>query len=179
MAWLKVSGTATLGTRFMLVRGPWWGGAFLAVVVATNAVTVQLGVVSWLGVTVTAGTWLAGLSLVARDSVHDRLGPAWVAGCILAGAALSALFSPAMAVASAAAFLLSEGADFAVYAPLRRRGRTLAALASNLLGSLIDSAVFLALAGFPMGLLWLQVGVKAATSTAAVLLLRGARAVLR
>lgn len=27
MAWLKVSGTATLGTRFMLVRGPWWGGS--------------------------------------------------------------------------------------------------------------------------------------------------------
>lgn len=153
--------------------------AFLAVVVATNAATNSLGVVDWLGVQVTAGTWLAGLSLVARDAVHDRQGPRWVLGCICLGGLISAIFSPALALASASAFLLSELADFGVYAPLRASGRTRAAVASNLVGSLVDSVAFLAIAGFPLSLVWAQTGVKAATTTALVLLLGGARALLR
>lgn len=28
MAWLKVTSSAILGTRFELIRGPWWGGAY-------------------------------------------------------------------------------------------------------------------------------------------------------
>ena len=146
--------------------------AFVAVVLAANAATATFGVVSWLGVAATAGTWLAGFALVARDAVHDRLGARWVVGCIIVGAALSAAFSPALAVASAVAFLLSEFADFAVYAPLRRRGRTRAALASNAVGAVVDSALFLALAGFPLSLLWGQVGIKVATTTAFVLIWR-------
>lgn len=153
--------------------------AFVAVVIATNAATASLGVVTWLGVTATAGTWLAGFAFVARDAVHDALGVRWVTGCILAGAVISAAFSPTLALASAAAFLLAELADFAVYAPLRRRGRTRAALASNLVGSVVDSAAFLAIAGFPMALIWAQVGLKFATTTAFVLALGGCRALLR
>ena len=154
--------------------------AFVAVVIATNVITATLGVVTWLGIAATAGTWLAGLAFVARDWVHDALGPRWVAACILAGAAISAAFSPTLAVASAAAFLLSEAADFAVYAPLRKRGRVRAALASNVVGSVVDSAIFLWLAGFPMALLGTQVGLKVAVSTATVLLIAwGSRALLR
>lgn len=152
---------------------------FIAVVVATNAATSCLGVVSWLGITATAGTWLAGFSFVARDAVHDSLGARWVIGCIVMGATISAAFSPALALASAAAFLLSEFADFAVYAPLRRGGYIRAALASNLVGSIVDSLAFLAIAGFPMALIWAQVGIKYATTTATVLLIWGFRAVLR
>lgn len=153
--------------------------AFVAVVVATNAITAALGVVTWLGIAATAGTWLAGFAFVTRDAVHDALGARWVVGCILAGAVISAAFSPALALASATAFLLAEFADFAVYTPLRRRGRTRAALASNLVGSAVDSLVFLAIAGFPMSLVWGQVGIKFATTTAFVLGLGGFRALLR
>ena len=49
-------------------------------------------------------------------------------------------------VASAAAFLLSESADFAVYTPLQRRGLVLAVAASSLAGLAVDSVVFLTLA---------------------------------
>jgi uncharacterized PurR-regulated membrane protein YhhQ (DUF165 family) len=60
---------------------------------------------------------------------------------------LSAFFAPpALVVASAAAFLLSELADLAVYTPLQKRGLVLAVFASSVVGLVIDSAVFLYLA---------------------------------
>src|SRR6266404_5409931 len=66
---------------------------------------------------------------------------------ILAGAALSALLAPpALVVASATAFLLSEFADLAVYTPLARRGLLIAVVASGVVGLVVDSVVFLWLA---------------------------------
>jgi hypothetical protein len=49
-------------------------------------------------------------------------------------------------LASTAAFLLSELADFAVYQPLQKRGFIRAVFISSLVGLVIDSAVFLWLA---------------------------------
>jgi uncharacterized PurR-regulated membrane protein YhhQ (DUF165 family) len=146
---------------------------FIAIVVATNAITVAFGIVTWLGIAVTAGTWLAGFSFVARDRLQDVGGRRWVVGAILAGAAVSAAFSPQLALASCAAFLLSEFADFAVYTPLRRRRRTAAALLSNAVGSIVDSIAFLTLAAYPLTLLPAQVGLKIGTTTALVLAMRG------
>ena len=154
--------------------------AFVTVVVAANLTTSALGVVAWLGIAATAGTWLAGFAFVARDSVHDALGVRWVVVCILAGALVSAAFSPSLALASAVAFLLSETADLVVYTPLRQRGYLRASLTSNATGSVVDSALFLTLAGFPLSLLWGQVAIKLATTTAFVLAVQGVRrAVLR
>jgi queuosine precursor transporter len=66
---------------------------------------------------------------------------------ILAGAVLSALLAPpALVIASAAAFLLSEFADLAVYTPLARRGLLVAVVASSVVGLVVDSIVFLWLA---------------------------------
>ena len=65
---------------------------------------------------------MIGLALVLRDLVHREPGVKWAAGAIVAGAALSAFLAPpALVVASCAAFLVSEFADLAVYAPLYRR----------------------------------------------------------
>ena len=49
-------------------------------------------------------------------------------------------------MASAVAFLLSELADFAVYQPLRERRWLLAVFASNVVGLVIDSILFLQIA---------------------------------
>jgi uncharacterized PurR-regulated membrane protein YhhQ (DUF165 family) len=49
-------------------------------------------------------------------------------------------------LASAAAFLISELADFAVYTPLQRRRLVLAVFASGLVGATVDSIAFLYLA---------------------------------
>lgn len=99
------------------------------------------------GLDAPSGVLMVGAALVLRDVVHERLGALWALGAIAFGAVLSAFFaSPALVVASVAAFALAELADFAVYTPLRKRHLTAAVLASGFVGSIIDSAVFLTLA---------------------------------
>lgn len=99
------------------------------------------------GLMAPSGVLMVGLALVLRDLVQRRLGLKWAVGAILAGAVMSASFAPpALVVASAVAFLLSEFADLAVYTPLQRRRLVLAVLASSLVGLVVDSAVFLYLA---------------------------------
>lgn len=152
---------------------------FLGTILAANYVTTQYGMVPvGFGLMATAGTYFAGLAFVLRDAVHDsldapsdraarwlwhrgiRLMPgrfadlivfAAMALLILVGAGLSfAISAPAIAAASATAFFLSELADFIVYAPLRHRGYVRAAVASNLVGSVVDTVVFLTIARFPL-----------------------------
>jgi len=99
------------------------------------------------GLLAPSGVLTVGLALVLRDLVQRRLGRAWSLGAILVGAALSALLAPpALVIASTAAFLLSELADFAVYTPLQRRRFILAVVASSLAGLVVDSVLFLWLA---------------------------------
>jgi len=99
------------------------------------------------GLMAPSGVLLIGAALALRDALHERL-PRWgVAALIGGGAVLSLSFSPpALAVASAVAFLLSELADFAVYDRLRKQGLALAVLASGVVGAVLDSVLFSALA---------------------------------
>ena len=99
------------------------------------------------GLTAPSGVLMVGLALVLRDVVHEQFGARLAAAAVMVGAVLSALFaSPTLALASALAFFLSELADLAVYAPLRKRRLYAAVLLSGLAGSIVDSAVFLLLA---------------------------------
>ncbi|HMJ40732.1 MAG TPA: VUT family protein [Pseudolabrys sp.] len=99
------------------------------------------------GLMAPSGVLLIGAALVLRDLVQRRLGIEFGIGAIVAGAAISAALSPAsLVLASAAAFLLSEFSDFAIYTPLARRRLVLAVAASSLVGLIVDSIVFLWLA---------------------------------
>ncbi len=98
------------------------------------------------GLLAPAGVYFAGLAFTLRDLTQESLGRLWTLGAILAGAGLSALVSPRFALASATAFLVSETADFAVYTPLRRRHWIGAVAISNVVGIVLDSALFLNLA---------------------------------
>ena len=99
------------------------------------------------GLMAPSGGVMVGLALVLRDLVQRRLGAGASLLAIAAGAAISAsLAPPAIVIASTAAFLLSELADFAVYTPLQRRRFVLAVFLSSLAGLVVDSAVFLYLA---------------------------------
>ena len=126
--------------------------AFLATILAANYATTEYGMVPvGFGLTATAGTYLAGLSFILRDAVQDAYGKRWAVALIIAGAAMSYLVSaPFIALASGVAFLISEAADLAVYTPLRRRGYIRAAVASNVVGAVVDTIVFLWIAGFPI-----------------------------
>ena len=95
------------------------------------------------GLMAPSGVLMIGLALVLRDMLHEAGGRAWVAACIAAGALLSlAVSPPALAVASAVAFLLAELADWAVYARIRARRLYLAVAASGAVGAVLDSLLF-------------------------------------
>ncbi len=99
------------------------------------------------GLSAPSGVLMIGLALVLRDIVQRRLGPAFGLGAIAVGTVISALLAPpAIVVASVAAFMLSELADFAVYTPLQKRNFVIAVAASSVLGLVMDSVVFLWLA---------------------------------
>lgn len=99
------------------------------------------------GLTAPSGVLLVGLALILRDLVQRRLGIGWSFAAIGVGGLLSAFFaSPALVIASVAAFLLSEIADLLVFTPLQKRGLVVAAAASSMVGLVVDSIVFLTLA---------------------------------
>lgn len=119
------------------------------------------------GLSAPSGVLVVGAALVLRDMIHRRLGWKWAAVAVFLGALLSLLVAPpALALASFAAFALSETMDQAVYAPLWRRRLVLAVLLSGTVGAAVDSAVFLwlafgsldHLAGQAVGKVWLVAG---------------------
>ncbi len=104
-----------------------------------------------------SGVLWAGLALTVRDLVQRRLGfwYSWLAVAI--GALLSAILDPALALASGSAFFLAETLDLFVYTPLQRRNLLVAVVASNIVGMVVDSFVFLYLAGIPLAFMEGQV----------------------
>jgi hypothetical protein len=90
---------------------------------------------------------MIGAALVLRDLVQRRLGVKFGVAAVIVGSVISAAVAPpALVIASAAAFLLSEAAVLAVYTPLARKRLVLAVVASSFVGLVIDSMVFLWLA---------------------------------
>jgi uncharacterized PurR-regulated membrane protein YhhQ (DUF165 family) len=125
---------------------------YIAAIVAANVLTQRFGLVPvGFGLVATAGTYAAGFALLARDFVHRYAGVWWVLGGIVIGIALSWwLASPALALASAAAFGIAELADLGVFVLARPRGFITAAATSNVVSAPLDTVVFLAIAGFPL-----------------------------
>lgn len=146
---------------------------YVLTVVAANWAISTFGLVPvGFGLLAPAGVYFAGVAFTLRDITQEFLGRLAVACAILAGAALSWLVaSPALAVASAVAFGVSELADFAVYTPLRDRGWTLAVLCSNVAGLIVDSVLFLLLAFGSLRFLPGQVVGKTWVTLAAVVLI--------
>lgn len=97
------------------------------------------------------GAWppaslIVGLGFVLRDYAQREVGHK-VIFAMLIGAALSYyLASPFVAVASLAAFLVSEGVDWAIYS-FSRKSFAQRILLSSAISTPIDSAVFLYLVG--------------------------------
>lgn len=94
---------------------------------------------------------------------------------ILAGALLSAALNTSLALASGLAFLLSEMLDLLVYTPLQRRNLVGAVVASNLVGVVVDSLVFLTIAFGSLALLEGQIIGKAWMTLAAIPAVYGIR----
>jgi queuosine precursor transporter len=155
--------------------------AYVLTVVAANWAIDEFGTVSvGFGLTAPAGVYFAGLAFTLRDITHDTLGRWYVLGGIAAGSVISLVQSDnasipggvtSIAVASAAAFLLSETFDFLVYTPLRERHWIGAVVASNVVGLIADSVLFLWLAFGSMEFLGGQIVGKGWMTVAAVIVL--------
>lgn len=122
-----------------------------------------------------SGVIAIGLSFTLRDLVQRRLGVQAALAAIVIGAALSAALDPAVAVASGVAFLLAESLDLFVYTPLQRRNLVGAVMASNVVGLVVDSIVFLSIAFGSLALLEGQVIGKAWMTLVAIPVIYGIR----
>ena len=143
-------------------------GSYIAMVPLANWTLQTFGVVPMFGLLIPAGTLWAGLAFTLRDLVQDRLGREWTIVAIMIGAVLSAFVSPQLALASGTAFLFSELADFVVYTPLRERHWLGAVAASNVVGLIVDSVLFLLLAFGSLEFLGGQIMGKGLMTLAAV-----------
>jgi uncharacterized PurR-regulated membrane protein YhhQ (DUF165 family) len=131
--------------------------AFIICAALSNVLSSRYGLVDvGLGLTASAGTFTAGLALGARDLIQRTGGRRLSLAAIAVGSALSLLVGAdgRIALASCAAFAVSELVDLCAYTLARRRrlGLSGAVLVSNLFGAPVDTAIFLWLSGF--GLTW-------------------------
>lgn len=104
------------------------------------------------GLAAPSGAYAAGITFVARDVIQRTVGKRWSLLVILPGALLTALLDVRLALASTAAFLFSELVDFLVYTPLQQRGFVRAVFASGVAASVVDSILFLGVAGIPFAI---------------------------
>lgn len=134
-----------------------WGAAaagtvFLLSIVLANVFTARYGMVSvGLGLTATAGTYAAGFAFIARDALHELTDNprAWCAAYVALGAVVAYQLSlPQLAIASGVAFAVSEGVDLLVFERARRAGIIVSSTTSNFAGAIVDTLVFVPLAGF-------------------------------
>ncbi|AVH59939.1 MULTISPECIES: VUT family protein [Streptomyces] len=161
----------------MNVRGPVTVAAYIATIPAANLLVQHVGPVPvGFGYTAPAGVYMVGLALVLRDLAREAVGRAAVLAAIAVGAVVSYfLATPALAVASAAAFVVAETMDFAVYEPLRERGLLVAMGVSNAVGLLADSVIFLWLAFGSLEFLPGQILAKAYMTAAAIAVIAAVR----
>ena len=137
---------------------------YVLVIVVANWSIQKWGIVSiGFGLMAPAGVYFAGLAFSLRDALHEVSDKYWIIGAIIVGAIVSYVIEDGgkIAIASGSAFLLSELADFAVYSPLRDRGKIRALFASNVVGLVADSILFLYLAFGSLEFLSGQVVAKA------------------
>lgn len=141
-------------TRTRIAVGAVAAVGLVGSVVLANWLTARFGFVPiGLGLSTTAGTLAAGSALVLRDALQDAAGKAAAMAAVAVGAVLSyALSTPALAVASAAAFAVAEVADLLAYTPIRARAKfgsglwAVAVIVSGLVGAIVDTALFLGIA---------------------------------
>lgn len=107
----------------------------------------------WPGIEAPSGVYFVGVTLVLRDVVQKQSGKLLTFVLILAAAALTLFISPALALASAGAFLCSELVDFALFTVVERWSYAAAILCSNAVSIVVDSVLFLTLAGFGLAFL--------------------------
>lgn len=133
----------------VLLLGAYVGSIYAANWLLLNVGTPTVGGVHtipvWPGIEAPSGVLAAGATFTLRDGVQRVAGISASLTAIVCGTLLSALISPTLALASGVSFFLAEFLDLIVYTPLRNQF-TFAVVASNVVGAIVDSFVFLTVA---------------------------------
>ena len=132
----------------------------MGAVVALSNVLVQHPVAASLGAIdlseiLTWGAFTYPIAFLVTDLANRRLGPAAARRVVLVGFALAVVLSvwlatPRIAIASGTAFLVAQMLDVSVFDRLRRGAWWRAPLASSGIGSVVDTAIFFAIAFAPL-----------------------------
>lgn len=144
-------------------RTPTLVAAYLTAIVLANLLLTAFGP----RMVILNSAALIGLDLVSRDSLHDRWHgrhlPFRMAALIATGSVLSWLLNRnagPIALASFVAFAAAATVDTLVYALLSRQSYFVRVNGSNIPAAVVDSAVFLSLAGLPLVYMPLQILAK-------------------
>ena len=149
---------------------------YLLSIVAGVAAIKVFGVVSIPGgFMAPAAVYVVGVTLILRDWLHELAGRRVALLAIIAGAVLSALVDPRLALASGLAFLISEVLDLGVYEQIRNRFDSVPAgmAVSNAVSIPVDSLIFLTLAFGSLDFFWGQVVGKGIATVLAIVVLVG------
>jgi uncharacterized PurR-regulated membrane protein YhhQ (DUF165 family) len=121
--------------------------AYLLTIIGANWAVHRFGAIPvGFGYLAPAGVYFVSAALVLRDAVQYTLGKPVTLAVMATGVALSALVAgPQLAVASGAAFAVSETLDFALFTWIAPRW-ALAVAVGGFAGLVADSVVFLSLA---------------------------------
>ncbi|MGY6655334.1 VUT family protein [Amycolatopsis sp. TRM77291] len=162
--------------QWTLATAVLFAGYAAAVAGANQAFTIWPAV-AVAGLQIPAGAFFAGLAFTVRDLLQEAVGTRTTLIAIAVGMVLSGLVAePRIALASVAAFAVSELVDLVAYTSLRRRSRIAAVGFSNAVGLSVDSLLFLPLAFGSLIYLPGQLVGKTAATVVAVALLVGVRA---
>lgn len=151
--------------------------AYIATIGAANWAVAHHGPIPvGFGQVAPAGVAFAGLALTLRNAAQDLAGRIPTLAAMAAGTLLAyAIATPALAIASAAAFGFSELADFTVYTWLRRRRMLIAYSLAATAGLVVDSILFVTVAFHTWRYVPGQIIGKAETTLLAVAVIAAAR----
>ncbi|HEY7760494.1 MAG TPA: queuosine precursor transporter [Burkholderiales bacterium] len=157
----------------------------LVLVILSSNILVQTPLNQWL----TWGAITYPFSFLITDLANRYYGLRFARRVVYAGFVIALVLSayyatPRIAVASGTAFLVAELVDVQIFDRLRRRAWWQPPLASTLVGSVLDTAVFFTLAFYGTGMPWVTLGlgdfaVKVALAVITLLPFRAALALFR
>lgn len=146
---------------------------YLLSILGANLLVIKYGVISLGWLTFPAGAVLIGLTFSMRDFVQRRYGKWRCWWWMLLATVITTVLNLNLAVASGAAFLISEACDWYIFTttrlPFKKR-----IFWSNLLGTPIDSLFFVTIAfGFSLPVIVGQTIVKFVSSLLVLPFVRG------
>jgi queuosine precursor transporter len=142
------------------ISGWVWGILYLLAILVANWMVVRFGIVNFFGIVFPAGALMIGLTFSFRDMVQRHFGHYKVWLFMITATVITYFYNQNVALASVAAFLVSELVDWFVFLVLKKDLKW-RIIVSNLFSTPLDSIIFVTIAfGWQFDAIWGQTIVK-------------------